>query len=192
MCIALQAVTPIAKKWLTIGLTYWGQDKIEAILQTTYSNAFSWVKIFVFWFKLSWSLFAMVQFTINRHLICSDNNLVPNRQQAIIWINDGLVYWPIYSSPGINVLIRNSTETTTNVIAATGTSWQHGQSTTPMKYICYFKYAVSQWNAYTPRSVCNVFDSMASEICCFNHKQGIFKHISRIDILCISWEIARR
>ena len=30
-------------------LTHWGRDKIEAILQTTFSNAISWIKMFEFW-----------------------------------------------------------------------------------------------------------------------------------------------
>ena len=28
------------------------------------------------------------------------SGLVPNRRQAIIWINDDLVYWRIYAAPG--------------------------------------------------------------------------------------------
>ena len=34
--------------------------------------------------------------------IGSDNGLEPNRPQAIIWTNDGLVYWGIYASLGLN------------------------------------------------------------------------------------------
>ena len=34
--------------------------------------------------------------------IGSDNGLVPNRRQAIIWTNDCLVYWRIYASLGLN------------------------------------------------------------------------------------------
>ena len=34
--------------------------------------------------------------------IGSDNGLAPNRQQAVIWTNDGLVYWCIYSSFCLN------------------------------------------------------------------------------------------
>ena len=30
--------------------------------------------------------------------IGSDNGLAPNRRQAIIWTNDGLIYWNIYVS----------------------------------------------------------------------------------------------
>ena len=36
--------------------------------------------------------------------IGSDNGLVPVRQQAIIWTNDGLVYWHKYVSLGLNEL----------------------------------------------------------------------------------------
>ena len=31
-----------------------------------------------------------------------DKGLVPNRQQAIIWNNDGIVYWHIYASLGLD------------------------------------------------------------------------------------------
>ena len=32
-------------------LTHWGRDKMANILQTVFSNAFSWLKIVVLWFK---------------------------------------------------------------------------------------------------------------------------------------------
>ena len=66
--------------WKTIGhlfystsslvhhLTHWGRDKMDAISQTTLSNAFLGMKMF----------------------IGSDGGLAPSRRQAIIWINDGL------------------------------------------------------------------------------------------------------
>ena len=34
-------------------LTHWGRDKMDAISQTTYSNAFSWMKIFEFPIEIS-------------------------------------------------------------------------------------------------------------------------------------------
>ena len=37
--------------------------------------------------------------------IGSDNGLVPNRQQAIIWTDDGLGWWRIYVPLGLNELI---------------------------------------------------------------------------------------
>ena len=33
--------------------------------------------------------------------ICSDNGVVPSRQQAITWINDDTVHWHMYASPGL-------------------------------------------------------------------------------------------
>ena len=35
-------------------------------------------------------------------IIGSDNGLAPNRRQVIIWTDDGLVYWCIYASLGLN------------------------------------------------------------------------------------------
>ena len=37
-------------------------------------------------------------------IIGLDNGLAPNRRQAIIWTNDGLVNWCIYVSLGLNEL----------------------------------------------------------------------------------------
>ena len=45
-------------------LTHWGQDKMAAISQTTFSNAFSWMKTFKFQLQFHWSLFPRVQMTI--------------------------------------------------------------------------------------------------------------------------------
>ena len=36
--------------------------------------------------------------------IGSDDGLAPSRRQAIIWTNDGIVYWRIYTSLGLNEL----------------------------------------------------------------------------------------
>ena len=49
------------------GLTHWGRDKMDAILQTTFSSAFSWMKMFKFQLRYHWSLFLMVQLTIFQH-----------------------------------------------------------------------------------------------------------------------------
>ena len=50
-----------------IFLTHWGRDKINAILQTTFSDASSWMKMFEFWLKFHLSLFLKVQLTIFQH-----------------------------------------------------------------------------------------------------------------------------
>ena len=50
-----------------IVLTHWGRDKMDAISQTTFSNAFSWMKMFECRLKFHWSLFLRVQLTISQH-----------------------------------------------------------------------------------------------------------------------------
>ena len=58
--------TWLAEQLLDI-LTHLPLDKMVAISQTTFSNAFSWMKSFVFWFEFHWSLFLRVQLTICQH-----------------------------------------------------------------------------------------------------------------------------
>ena len=50
-----------------VQLTYWGRDKMAAIFQTTFLNAFSCKKMFEFWLKFHWRLFPRVQLTIFQH-----------------------------------------------------------------------------------------------------------------------------
>ena len=60
-----------ARMWLFL-LTHWGRDKMAVILQTTFWNAFSWMKMNAFsWMKMyeirskfHWSVFLRVQMTI--------------------------------------------------------------------------------------------------------------------------------
>ena len=82
-----------------INITHWDRDKIDAISQTTFSDAFSWMKMCEFLLRFHWSLFPRIQYCS----IGSDNGLVPARRQAIIWTND-LVYQRIYASLGLNEL----------------------------------------------------------------------------------------
>ena len=48
-------------------LTHWGRDKMAAIYQTTFTNAFPWMKMYEFRLKFHWSLFVRVQLTIYQH-----------------------------------------------------------------------------------------------------------------------------
>ena len=57
---------PLVEIWDCV-LTHWGRDKMDAILQTTLSNAFSWMKMLEFRLKFHWHLFLRVQFTIFQH-----------------------------------------------------------------------------------------------------------------------------
>ena len=47
------------------GLIYWGQNKMDTIFHTTFSNAFSWLKMYEFQLRFHWSLFLRVQLTIS-------------------------------------------------------------------------------------------------------------------------------
>ena len=48
-------------------LSHWGQDEMATILQTTLSNAFSWMKMLEFRLRFHWILFLRVQLTIFEH-----------------------------------------------------------------------------------------------------------------------------
>ena len=52
--------SPIVRK----ALTHRGWDKMAAISQMTFSNVFSWIKMFEFRLRFHWSLFLRVQLTI--------------------------------------------------------------------------------------------------------------------------------
>ena len=74
-----------------LGLPHWSRDKMAAIFQTTFSNAFSWMKMFKFRLRFHGSLFPRVQLMIFQHWFGYLNHW---------W----LVYWRIYASLGLNVL----------------------------------------------------------------------------------------
>ena len=52
--------------WM-LTLTHWDRDKMAAIFQTTFLNAFSWIKMNKFRFRFHWRLFPRVQLTIFQH-----------------------------------------------------------------------------------------------------------------------------
>ena len=56
--------------------------------------------------KFQWNLLKKVQSSISQ--TGSDNGLVPNKQQAIIWMNDALVYESIYASLTLDELKINA------------------------------------------------------------------------------------
>ena len=60
------------------------------------------IEFVVFWFEFHWRLFLRVQLTSNQNWV-RYSGLGLNRQQAIIWTNDCLVYWCIlYHSALLN------------------------------------------------------------------------------------------
>ena len=48
-------------------LKHWVRDKMAAVLRTTFSNSFPWMKIFEFRLKFRWNMFPGVQLTISQH-----------------------------------------------------------------------------------------------------------------------------
>ena len=54
----------VVSRMCSCGLTHWGRDKMDVISQTTFSSAFSWMKMFEFRLKFHWSLFLRIQLTI--------------------------------------------------------------------------------------------------------------------------------
>ena len=90
-----------SSRWISAGrnvfayiLSHLPLEKIAAIWRTPFSGALPWMKSFYFdsnftevcsqWSRWRWGS------------IGSDNNLAPNRWQAITWTNANPVHWRIY------------------------------------------------------------------------------------------------
>ena len=83
-------------------LTHWGRDKMADISQTTFWNAFSWMKICKFRLRFHWRLFLRVQITIFQHWF---RKWLGADQATSHYLNQWwLVYWRIYVSLGLNEL----------------------------------------------------------------------------------------
>ena len=80
----------------------WGWDKMAAIFQKTFSNTFSWMKIYEFQLRFHWSLFLRVKLTIFKHWfrlwLGADQATSHHLNQ---WRS---LYWCIYVSLGLNDL----------------------------------------------------------------------------------------
>ena len=87
-------------------LTHWGRDEIDVILQTTFLNAFSFMKMYEFWSKFHWFV-PRVQLTIFqdwfRWWLGADQATSHYQNQCwlvlawqsliyILWISPGLVH----------------------------------------------------------------------------------------------------
>ena len=82
------SLTLIIQEWwrqnINQSLTHWGRDKMVAHFLTTFSNAFSWMKIFRDFTEICSQGSSWLYSSIGL-----DNGLAPTRRQAIIWNNDG-------------------------------------------------------------------------------------------------------
>ena len=78
-------------------LTHWGRDNMAAIFQTTFSNAFSWMKMFKFRLRFH----PRVQLTIFQHWF---RLWLGAGQATSHYLNQWWsVYWRIYASLGLKV-----------------------------------------------------------------------------------------
>ena len=79
-------------------LTHWGRDKMAAIFQTIFSNAFSWMQMYKFWLRFHWRLLPGVQLTIFQHWfrLWLGAGQATSHYQNQWW----LVNWHIYASLG--------------------------------------------------------------------------------------------
>ena len=117
-CISVLELLPLYRSnflsiWrLGLPLTHWGRDKMDVISQTTFSSAFSWMKIFEFRLKFHWSLFLRVQLTIFQHWFRKRLGAV---QATSHYLNQWwLIYRRIYASLGLNELRLDTHNAFTN------------------------------------------------------------------------------
>ena len=75
-------------------LTHWGRDKMDAISQTTFSSAFSWMKMFEYRLKLHWSLFLRVQLCVTRPQCVNLYNEVENYTSKILGVIELVSFSP--------------------------------------------------------------------------------------------------
>ena len=102
-------------------LTHWGRDKMAAVSQTMFSNAFSWMKIYEFCLKFHWSLFRRFQLTIFQHWFRYWLGAV---QATSHYLNQWwLIYWRIYASLGFNELKDLMIQIATGMKFTNGCYW---------------------------------------------------------------------
>ena len=87
---------------MRFGLSHWGWDKMAPIFQTTFSNAFSWMKMYEFRFKVLLKFVPKFELTIFQHWFRQWLGTVQatNLSEPMIVI----VYWCMYVSLGVNEL----------------------------------------------------------------------------------------
>ena len=79
---------------------------MDAISQTIFSGAFSWMRKFEFRLKFHWSLFLRVQLTIFQHWF---RQWLGADQATSHYLNQWwLFYWRIFASLGLNELIEQA------------------------------------------------------------------------------------
>ena len=95
----------VARHMTSLGhtkLTHWGREKMDATSQTTFSSAFSWMKMYELQIRFHSSLFPRVQLTIFQHWF---RWWLGADQATSHYLNQWwLDYRRIYASLGLNEL----------------------------------------------------------------------------------------
>ena len=142
-----------------------------AILQRTFSKAFSWMKMLKLWLRFHWCLFRRVQLTIFQHWFRS---WFGADQATSHYLNQWwLVYWRIYASLGLNEL---------KVLLTNSQPWAHatarrrtGDKLLPVLIITQFTDTYGRHKATLNRHM----DELAS--CMIVH---FLAHISKWELVC--------
>ena len=86
-----------------VALTHWGRDKMAANFLTTFSNAFSCMKMYKFRSIFPWTLFPRIQLTMLKHLF---RKWLGTDQATSHYLNQWLFnYWHTYVSL-VNYVLR--------------------------------------------------------------------------------------
>ena len=87
-------VCRLSASFLTAYSIHWGRNKMAAIPQTTFSYAFSWLKVYEFHLRFHWSLFLWFDLTISQHWF---REWLGTDQATSHYLNQlWLVYWHIW------------------------------------------------------------------------------------------------
>ena len=107
-CVRLQRSWQVITKMIhsvwRFSLTHWSWDKMADIFQTTFSNAFSLLRMYQFCLRFHWSLFLMFKLTIFQHWF---RWWLGANQGTSHYLNQWwLVCWRLYASLGLNELMQ--------------------------------------------------------------------------------------
>ena len=94
----------LAIEWYHPISTHWGRDKMAAISQTMFSNAFSWMKMYEYCLRFLWNVFLRIDLTIFQQWF---RQWLGAEQVTSHCLNQWcLDYRRIYVSLGLNELTR--------------------------------------------------------------------------------------
>ena len=95
-------------------LKHWGRDKMAAIFQTTFSIAFSWIKMYEFRIRFHWNSFLSVKLIIFQHWF---RYWLGADQATSHYLNQWwLAYWRMYASLGLNELKFPAVKVTPSIV----------------------------------------------------------------------------